>query len=58
MHRAEDPDAFGRLYEAYADRVYRYLLSRTGQPVDAEELTSRTFLNALDRKSTRLNSSH
>jgi len=50
--RAEDPDAFGRLYEAYADRVYRYLLSRTGRPVDAEELTSRTFLNALSSLDT------
>ncbi len=42
-----DDDAFARLYEAYADQVYRYLLSRTSSPVDAEELTSRTFLNAL-----------
>ena len=40
-------DALSQLYEAYADRVYRYLLSRTSRPVDAEELTSRTFLNAL-----------
>jgi len=40
-------DAFSALYEAYADRVYRYLLSRTSSPPDAEELTSRTFLNAL-----------
>lgn len=49
---AEDQDAFARLYEAYADRVYRYLLSRTGRPVDAEELTSRTFLNALSSLDT------
>jgi RNA polymerase sigma-70 factor (ECF subfamily) len=41
------PDAFSALYEASADRVYRYLLSRTSRPADAEELTSRTFLNAL-----------
>ena len=44
---ADDRDAFSRLYEAYADRVYRYLLARTSRPSDAEELTSRTFLNAL-----------
>lgn len=40
-------DAFSALYETYSDRVYRYLLSRTNGPADAEELTSRTFLNAL-----------
>ena len=42
-----DPGAFAELYEAYADRVYRYLLARTSRPADAEELTSRTFLQAL-----------
>ncbi len=42
-----EPDAFSALYEAYAPRVYRYLLSRTSRPSEAEELTSRTFLNAL-----------
>lgn len=42
-----DRDAFSDLYEAHAPRVYRYLLSRTSNPADAEELTSRTFLRAL-----------
>lgn len=49
---ARDAGAFAELYEAYADRVYRYLLVRTSQPAEAEELTSRTFLQAfahLDR---------
>ncbi len=41
-----DADAFAELYEAYADRVYRYLLVRTSRPAEAEELTSRTFLQA------------
>jgi RNA polymerase sigma-70 factor (ECF subfamily) len=49
---SDELDAFSSLYEAYADRVYRYLLSRTGRPVDAEELTSRTFLNALSSLDT------
>lgn len=42
-----DRSAFSELYEAYAERVYRYLLSRTSSPSEAEELTSRTFLQAL-----------
>lgn len=45
-HDHVDQSAFSALYEAYADRVYRYLLSRTSNQTDAEELTSRTFLNA------------
>ena len=44
---SHDPNAFAEFYEAYADHVYRYLLSRTSRPADAEELTSRTFLQAL-----------
>jgi RNA polymerase sigma-70 factor (ECF subfamily) len=44
-----DRSAFSALYEAHADRVYRYLLSRTSNPAEAEELTSRVFLNALSR---------
>ncbi len=43
----EDRSAFSALYEAHAGRVYRYLLSRTSDPAEAEELTSRVFLNAL-----------
>lgn len=43
---SRDEDAFSALYEAYFGRVYHYLLSRTSNQTDAEELTSRTFLNA------------
>lgn len=43
----EDRSAFSALYEAHATRVYRYLLARTSDPAEAEELTSRVFLNAL-----------
>ena len=41
-----DRSAFSELYELYSGRVYAYLLSRTSSPTDAEELTSRVFLNA------------
>jgi RNA polymerase sigma-70 factor (ECF subfamily) len=42
-----DRSAFSELYEAYAGRVYGYLYARTSSPTEAEELTSRTFANAL-----------
>lgn len=44
---ATDLPAFSALYEAHAPRIYRYLLHRTSSPPEAEELTSRTFLQAL-----------
>lgn len=44
---AADPPAFSALYEAHAPRIYRYLLHRTSSPAEAEELTSRTFVQAL-----------
>jgi RNA polymerase sigma-70 factor (ECF subfamily) len=44
-----DRSAFSELYEAHAARVYHYLLARTSSPAEAEELTSRVFLNALTR---------
>ena len=42
-----DGSAFSDLYAAHAPRVYRYLLSRTSNPAEAEDLTSRTFMRAL-----------
>lgn len=42
-----DRAAFGELYERYVDRVYSYLYYRTESPVDAEDLTARTFYQAL-----------
>ncbi|TSC76562.1 MAG: RNA polymerase sigma-70 factor, ECF subfamily [Parcubacteria group bacterium Gr01-1014_31] len=42
-----DPEAFGVLYDRYVDRIYRYLLSRTGSVPLAQDLTAETFLAAL-----------
>ena len=39
-------DAFSRLYEEFAPRVFRYLVRRTPTVLDAEELTSTVFLRA------------
>jgi len=42
-----DRAAFGGLYERYVDRVYSYHYYRTGSEADAEDLTARTFYQAL-----------
>jgi len=43
-----DPVALTRLYEHYVRPVYRYLYSKVGDAADAEDLTSQTFLSALE----------
>lgn len=39
---------FTHLYDRYVQRVYRYLLVRTGSQTDAEDLTSQTFMAAME----------
>jgi RNA polymerase sigma-70 factor (ECF subfamily) len=43
-----DPQAFAVLYDRYAPRIYRYLLSRLGSVAEAQDLTSQTFLTAFE----------
>jgi len=43
---SHDPDAFGRLYDMYVDRVYRHIYYRVGNVADAEDLTQQVFLRA------------
>ncbi len=40
--------AFAELYRRHVSRVYRYLLARTGNEQDAQDLTAQTFLSALE----------
>ncbi|OQA46041.1 MAG: ECF RNA polymerase sigma factor SigW [Chloroflexi bacterium ADurb.Bin325] len=42
-----DPDAFGELYRRTVERIYTYIYYRTGNVADAEDLTARTFHQAL-----------
>lgn len=42
-----DQPAFTQLYHAHVRQVYRYLLARTGNIPDAEDLTAQTFEAAL-----------
>ncbi len=43
-----DPAAFSGLYHKYLRPVYRYHYARCGSPAEAEDLTSQTFLAALE----------
>ena len=43
-----DREAFARLYEANVERVYRYVLTRTGDSTDAEDVTSEVFIRAMN----------
>ncbi|MFM8320125.1 MAG: RNA polymerase sigma factor [Chloroflexota bacterium] len=44
-----DPAQFSLLYRKYLAPVYRYHLARSGSHPEAEDLTSQTFLAALER---------
>jgi len=43
-----DPHRFAELYDRHMTSVYRYLLTKVGNALDAEDLTSQTFLQALE----------
>lgn len=42
-----DRQAFGVLYDTYAERIYNYIYYRTGNTLDAEDLTARVFFRAM-----------
>jgi RNA polymerase sigma-70 factor (ECF subfamily) len=42
-----DSGAVERLYDLYADRIYHYVLARTGEPQAAEDLTADVFLRVI-----------
>jgi RNA polymerase sigma-70 factor (ECF subfamily) len=43
-----DAEAFGRIFDAYAGPIYRFIASRVGRPSDAEDLTQLVFVKALE----------
>jgi RNA polymerase sigma-70 factor (ECF subfamily) len=43
-----DPEAFGKLYELYVDKIYSYVYYRIGNQHDAEDLTAKVFHRALN----------
>jgi len=46
--QSRDPEAFGLLYEAYFDKIYRYVAIKIGNRIEAEDLTQQVFINALE----------
>jgi len=54
VRRAQDgdADAFGSLYDRYAEGIYRFCYHRTTSVALAEDLTSETFFRALRAIST------
>jgi RNA polymerase sigma-70 factor (ECF subfamily) len=43
------PDAFAELYDQYYPRIFGYILRRTANLETAQDLTSETFFNALNK---------
>ena len=41
-------EAFAELYRLHVTRVYRYHIAHTGNSKDAEDLTSQTFMAAME----------
>lgn len=50
VHRAQagDETAVAQIYDAYVKPIYRYHYSRVGNAVDAEDLTSQTFMAVIE----------
>ncbi|NLG95815.1 MAG: sigma-70 family RNA polymerase sigma factor [Chloroflexi bacterium] len=44
----ERSGSFGAIYDRYAASIFRYLISRTGNVEEAKDLTSQTFLTAME----------
>ena len=42
-----DQEAFTQLYEAYFDKIYRYITLKIGNKTEAEDMTQQVFLNAI-----------
>jgi RNA polymerase sigma-70 factor, ECF subfamily len=43
----QDTEAFARLYEAYFDKIYRYIALKIRNETEAEDMTQQVFMKAL-----------
>lgn len=46
--KAGDAEAFGALYDLYAERVYRFVVVRVPQPADGEDILQQVFLKVIE----------
>jgi len=46
--KAYDRGAFGKIYDLYFDRVYKYVYYRIGNQTEAEDIVERVFLRVLE----------
>ena len=44
-----DPEAFGKLYELYVEKIYNYVYYRIGNQQEAEDLTEAVFLKVWEK---------
>jgi RNA polymerase sigma-70 factor (ECF subfamily) len=45
--KQRDQEAFAQLYEEYFDRIYRYIVFKIGDEMEAEDMTQQVFLKVL-----------
>src|SRR5690242_19609134 len=50
--QAGDQDSFARLYDAYMERIYRYIFFRVADDELAEDITSQVFLKVWEKLGT------
>ena len=43
----QDTEAFAQLYEAYFDKIYRYIVMRIRNETEAEDMTQQVFMKVL-----------
>ncbi|MBI2037684.1 MAG: RNA polymerase sigma factor [Candidatus Magasanikbacteria bacterium] len=46
LHTRKDPEAFAKLYDIYARRIYSFIFFKVGNREEAEDITSEVFLKA------------
>jgi len=50
--KGREPEAFGSLYDAYVDQIFRYIYYKVGNFAEAQDLTGQAFLKAFEHIET------